>query len=471
MSQSHMSRQPSARYITVVPPLPCRITGPDWQNAGKWGDGRHSFQVSGLAIDRIMIQAGDIQLDLPRLGGGLYQVHVLFDEQKQFVLNGHLDAGPAKSYELMVDDPEGRERLFDLMGLVRKGQHIAICATMDVEASDRYTGFNDVTLRPMALPELAWNDLNTNVSFLGRTFPLPLLITGMTGGLSQGAEINRRLAQVAQHYGIPMGVGSQRVALENPDHAAIFTVKSFAPNLFLIGNVGIAQIRSGDAVEKCRRAVEMIEADALAIHVNVLQEVVQVEGDKDFRNIFHSISRLARSLDVPIIVKEVGCGIDVETARRLAETGVAAIDCGGKGGTSWSLIEGARAKSQVTQQVGLTFRDWGIPTALSVATVHQAVPSLPLIATGGIRDGLTIAKAVALGAKLCGIGLPIFKAALESEEAPFSVIETFTQGLRTAMICSGARDLSALQTRLMLKRPFREGLEEWTGNLSLAPME
>jgi isopentenyl-diphosphate delta-isomerase len=357
------------------------------------------------------------------------------------------------------------------MGLVRKGQHIAICATMDVEASDRYTGFNDVTLRPMALPELAWNDLDTNVSFLGRRFPLPLLITGMTGGLSQGAEINRRLARVAQHYGIPMGVGSQRVALENPDHAAIFAVKSFAPDVFLIGNVGISQIRSDDAVEKCRRAIDMIRADALAIHVNVLQEVVQVEGDKDFRNIFDSINRVVRSLDVPVLVKEVGCGIDVETARRLVETGVAAIDCGGKGGTSWSLIEGARAKSQVTQQVGLTFRDWGIPTALSVATVHQAVPSVPLIATGGIRDGLTVAKALALGASFCGIGLPIFKAALESEEAPFSVIETFTQGLRTAMICSGARDLSELHTRLILKRPFREGLEEWTGNLSLAPME
>jgi isopentenyl-diphosphate delta-isomerase len=418
-----------------------------------------------------MIQASDVNLDEALVDGCRCQVHVHFDEQKQFILTGQLGAGPSKTYELLVEDPEGRERLFDLMGLVRKGQHIAICATMDVEASDRYTGFNDVTLRPMALPELAWDDLNTNVSFLGQTFPLPLLITGMTGGLSQGAEINKRLARVAQHYGIPMGVGSQRVALENPDHAGIFTVKSFAPKLFLIGNVGIAQIGSEDAVEKCRRAVDMIEADALAIHVNVLQEVVQVEGDKDFRNIFDSINRVVRNLDVPVIVKEVGCGIDVETARRLVETGVAAIDCGGKGGTSWSLIEGARAKSQVTQQVGLTFRDWGIPTAFSVATVHQAIPSLPLIATGGIRDGLTVAKAVALGASSCGIGLPIFKAALESEEAPFSIIETFTQGLRTAMICSGARDLSALHTRLMFKRPFREGLEEWTGNLSLAPME
>jgi isopentenyl-diphosphate delta-isomerase len=386
---------------------------------------------------------------------------VTFDSEKHFALSGQLVAGPSGTFELLVEAPRDQERLVDLMGLVRKGQHIAICATMDVEASDRYTGFTDVYLRPKALPELAWSDLDTSGVFLGRKFPLPILITGMTGGLTQGAEINRRLARVAQHYGIPMGVGSQRVALENPDHAAIFTVKTFAPNLFLIGNVGIAQIRSHDAIEKCRRAVAMIEADALAIHVNVLQEVVQVEGDKDFRDIFTAISRVVRSLGVPVIVKEVGCGIDRETARRLMETGVAAIDCGGKGGTSWSLIEGARAKSPVTQQVGLTFRDWGIPTALSVATVHQALPTMPLIATGGIRDGLTVAKAVALGASMCGIGLPIFKAALESEEAPFTVIETFTQGLRTAMICSGARDLPALKTSLILKRAFREGLEEW----------
>lgn len=468
---SHMSSNPSSRYVMVSPPLPCCIKAQAWSSTGPGDSAESGFEITGLATDRVLVQASAAASDWSSVSGVQVELQVLFDGQKPFLLSGQLVAKEARTLELLVSHAADQERLFDLMGLVRKGQHIAICATMDVEASDRYTGFSDVYLRPKALPEMAWSDLDTSVSFLGRQFSFPILITGMTGGLTQGAEINRRLAQAAQHYGIPMGVGSQRVALENPDHAAIFRVKSFAPKLFLIGNVGIAQVRSHDAVEKCRRAVDMIEADALAIHVNVLQEVVQVEGDKDFRDIFAAIARVVKSLDVPVIIKEVGCGIDLETAGRLVETGVAAIDCGGKGGTSWSLIEGARAKSQVTQQVGLTFRDWGIPTALSVATVHRAFPEMPLIATGGIRDGLTVAKAVALGASMCGIGLPIFKAALENDEAPFAILETFTQGLRTAMICSGARDLSGLQTRLLLKRTFRDGLEDWTWGTSPSPME
>lgn len=451
-----MSSLDHSRYVMLSPPLPCTMSLGGRQELAGF--------VHALAVDRVLIKGpheGSFQAPIGSdAEGHPIDLTVRFDATRTYSLSGQILAADVESLEVAIEDQGHQTRLFDLLGLVRKGQHITICASMDVEASDRYTGFSDVALRPKALPEMAWDALDTSVEFLGRKIPTPLLITGMTGGITQGAEINRRLALAAEHFGIPMGVGSQRVALENPKHASIFAVKTYAPRLFLIGNVGIAQIRTRKALDDCRRAVEMIDADALAIHVNVLQEVVQVEGDRDFTQILHGIESVAKHLHVPVIIKEVGCGVDVETARRLAEIGVSAIDCGGKGGTSWSFIESARAKSPATQAVGETFRDWGIPTGLSLASVRKSLPSLPLIATGGVRDGLTVAKAVALGATVTGIGLPIFRAALEREDGPFAVLQTFTQGLKTAMICSGARDLSGLKSRLILKRPFQEALWE-----------
>ncbi len=441
------------RYVMLSPHLPCTLRREDGhESAGA---------VHALSTDRLLVT-------LPSLPSGslltssdaTISLTVRFDAERFYTFVVQPTKHDADSLECTANAPEDKARLVDLLGLVRKGQHITLCATQDVEASDRYTGFSDIALRPKALPEMAWDDVDTSTTFLGRKIPYPILITGMTGGITQGAEINRRLALAAQHFGIPMGVGSQRVALENPSHAPIFAVKTYAPNLFLIGNVGIAQIRSRHATQDCQRAVHMIGADALAIHVNVLQEVVQVEGDRDFRDIFRSIEKVVRHLDVPVMIKEVGCGIDVETAKRLAEIGVAAIDCGGKGGTSWSLIEGARAKSPVTQSIGQTFRDWGIPTALSVALVRKALPHMPLVATGGMRDGLMVAKAMALGATVCGIGLPIFKAALDSDEGPFSVLETFTKGLKTAMLCSGTAQISGLKHRLVVKKNFQEALSD-----------
>ena len=368
-------------------------------------------------------------------------------------------SGPAMlQHRVEIDDPSQRLILADLLTLIRKSQHIQICATTDVEASDRYTGFSDVCLRPQALPELAWRDLDTTRPFLGGTFALPLLITGMTGGLSEGAEINLRLARAAAAAGIPMGVGSQRVALDNPEHAPIFAVKKAVPGLFLIGNIGIAQLRRHNALEQCQRAVAMINADALAVHVNVLQEVVQVEGDRDFRGIFTKIAEVNQRLGVPMLVKEVGAGMDLATASRLLEAGVAAVDCGGKGGTSWSFIEGERTDARITRSVAATFRDWGIPTAVALAILRRGLPRLPLVATGGIRDGLEVAKAVALGADLCGIGLPLLRAALASEDAVHEVLQTLAQGLKTAMICSGARTLDDLPGRLHQSRAFDEQL-------------
>lgn len=360
----------------------------------------------------------------------------------------------------------------DILHRVRKNQHIHICASQDVEASDRYTGFADVILRPSALPELAWSELDTSTHFLGRRFAAPVLITGMTGGVERGAEINLRLARAAAHHGLPMGVGSQRLALENPEHAAIFSVKKHVPGVFLIGNLGFAQLCSlprAQAIEDCRRAVEMIEADALAIHVNAAQEIIQPEGDRDFRHAYAMIEAVRHALPCPLIIKEVGSGMDTSTVTRLAALGVAAIDIGGRGGTSWTYIEGARARAVSTQNLASSFRDWGIPTAVALLLARQilgrSTPSAQsqLIATGGIRDGHTVAKAVGLGADMVGLGLPLFRAALASDDGASLLLDEILLGLKTAMLCSGARTLRELSHKTSYFAKIRDLLSAYGG--------
>ncbi len=347
-------------------------------------------------------------------------------------------------------------QLHELLGQLRKDQHIELCRQQDVEASDRFTGFEQLSLRPETLPLVDPSELDTQVAFLGRTFAAPMLITGMTGGISKGVEINRRLAVAAQAFGIPMGVGSQRVALENEQYAAIFRVKHYAPKVFLIGNIGMAQLLSSKALDQCQRAVDMIEADALAIHFNLVQEFIQVEGDRHFKGALEQLELICRKLSVPVIAKEVGCGMDARSVQRLIECGVSAVDIGGAGGTSWALIEGLRSQSSLVQGLGQTFRNWGIPTAYSLHHVHKALPHFPVIATGGMRDGLMVAKAVALGARFAGIGLPLLRAALESESGPQEVLQSFLKGLQLAMLASGARCLDDLADRIELGRPLEQ---------------
>lgn len=448
-----------AGFVNLTAPLPCTVVLPD-------GHGATGF-VRALAPDRLQAWL----TPAPRAAVlGACRLSLALPEGRTYDFDGRVEAlgaaEPPAPTVIHVDSAASRAQLIDLLHLVRKGQHIHICATMDVEASDRYTGFSDLTLVPQALPELAWGELDTRARFLGRDFPYPLLITGMTGGIERGAEINRRLAAAAARFGIPMGVGSQRLALENPEHAEIFAVKRAAPSVFLIGNLGFAQLRGRPvdaAVDDCKRAVAMIEADALAIHVNVLQEVVQVEGDRDFRGAYDMLTALARQLEVPLVVKEVGSGIDAATALRLVDCGVAAIDIGGKGGTSWSFIEGARATAPATRRVAQTFRDWGVPTAIALRNARLATQSrAALVATGGVRDGLTVAKAVALGADMVGIGLPLFRAALDSETGPHEVLEELVQGLMTAMIGSGSSRLAGLAGRLRILPKFLEQAEAYT---------
>lgn len=334
-------------------------------------------------------------------------------------------------------DVSSLKSIQDFLHTLRKSQHLEICARQDVEHSNRQNGFADINLPVVSLPERSWEDLDTTTTFLGRSFGAPILITGMTGGVTQGTIINERLAEAATTFNIPMGVGSQRMALENEAHADIFRVKRKFPKLFLIGNIGIGQLREKNFLELCERAVDMISADALAIHVNVLQELIQVEGDRDFRGVIDKIGKIKSKLNVPLIVKEVGVGLDVTTGKRLSEVGVSYFDVGGSGGTSWAHIEGIRSSDPLIQRRGAVFRDWGIPTSQAVSDLRHALPKASLIATGGIRDGLTALKALHIGANMVGIGLPLMRAALEGPEKASILLGALIEELKIAKMCSG----------------------------------
>ena len=352
---------------------------------------------------------------------------------------------------IKLSHPAQQAALAALVGSQRKMHHIEICENRDVESSDRDHGLRAWSFMPCALPDLAWSDLDTSAKFLGASFAAPVLITGMTGGIERGRSINHNLARAAAAAGIPMGVGSQRLALDDPRFSDIFNVKTEVPGVFLIGNIGAAQLVNGrthrEARELCLRAVEMIEADALAIHINVLQELIQPEGDRDFRGVFDCIAELTKAFPVPVLVKEVGAGMDPQTAKRLAGTGVRAIDVGGRGGTSWGWIEGLRSADPQVLDLAQNFRDWGLTTGEALTLAREAIcqnSALQLIATGGIRTGIDVAKAVALGATMAGIGLPLFRAALKGTDEVEKTLDQIIKGLKTVMMCTGSRTLSAL---------------------------
>lgn len=367
-----------------------------------------------------------------------------------------------KEYKLFdIEEKDSIRHIQDLLHIIRKNQHITICQTQDVEASKVTNGFEKLNFIPSAIPELSWKDISTRTTFLERSFDAPIMIVGMTGGVDKGAMINRRLAAVASHHKIPMGLGSQRIALENPAHADIFKLKDKFPDLFLIANIGIAQLVKGREVEDCLRAIDMVGADAIAIHINVLQELIQEEGNRHFEETHRKIQKIREFLPVPIIVKEVGSGMDVNTAKKLNKIGVQAIDIGGAGGTSWSYIEGLRSSHEGTLKLGETFRNWGIPTANALKAIKNQNINSDLIATGGIRDGLTVAKSVALGAQMAGVGLPLFRAALTSQKATFMILETLLKGLKITMLATGSQSLDELKGKLIYGAPYEGAFENF----------
>ncbi|RUS45781.1 type 2 isopentenyl-diphosphate Delta-isomerase [Cohnella sp. AR92] len=326
----------------------------------------------------------------------------------------------------------------------RKNEHIELCLTEDVE--NRLTGgFERYRFRHLALPELRFEEIGTAASFLGRPLSVPLLISSMTGGTEEAARINRHLAEVAQKRGWGLALGSGRAALEREDAAESFRMRRWAPSIPILANLGAVQLNLGYGPEHCRRLVELMEADGLVLHLNGLQEVFQPEGDTDFRGLLGRIESVCRELEVPVGVKEVGWGIDGDTARRLQEAGVRFIDVAGAGGTSWSQVEKARLRDEVRRQAADSFADWGIPTAECLIEARQSVPSGVLIGSGGIKNGVDAAKALALGADLVGFGRSLLAAAVVSAESLDQRLAVIEYELKAAMFGIGAANLDAIR--------------------------
>jgi isopentenyl-diphosphate delta-isomerase len=329
----------------------------------------------------------------------------------------------------------------------RKKDGIEIPLQKDVQARTTSTYLEYVKLVHNALPELDYDDIDLSTTFLGHKFSAPLVIDSMTGGTDEATLINGRLGELAEKYGFGMGLGSQRAGLKSEELAATYSVaRKNAPNAFLIANIGGAQLAKGLSIDDARKIVKMIRANALVVHLNPLQELVQPEGEPKYRGVLAKISELVRSMDVPVIVKEVGAGISKEVAIKLEMARVSAINVAGAGGTSWAGVEKLRAdmvKDRKKARLGEMFWDWGIPTAASLIEARKAV-KVPLIASGGLRNGLEVAKCIALGASMAAMAYPFLKAAAQSREALFGFADSVLEELRSAMFLTGSANVRAL---------------------------
>ena len=338
----------------------------------------------------------------------------------------------------------------------RKNDHINICENCNIDL--KTDSFKDYKIIYENLPELNFDSIDTSLFFLNRKFKMPFMIAGMTGGVELSKKINDILAKAAVKFGIPMGLGSMRLMFNYPEYICLFDLKKTYPDLFLIGNIGAVTLNTEISLSELSKISDKLELDAIALHLNALQECIQPEGEKDFSNLLKKIEKAVKVLKIPIILKEVGTGISGDSFNKLINTGVKAVDISGWGGTNWSLIEGLRGNKQ-TERLGRLFSNTGIPTSKSLiecAEIKQKKQSsVEIIASGGIRDGIQAFKAIALGASIVGIGLPLFKAALSeikdnskkgilNEEISF-----FYESLKISMFCSASQNLNSLKNKLL----------------------
>ena len=327
----------------------------------------------------------------------------------------------------------------------RKKDHIDIILS-GAARHGQPTGFDDFHFEHCALPDLDLDAIDLSTEFLGKRLKLPFLASSMTGGPEKGGRINLAIAEAAQELGFAMGVGSQRIALGGGKASGLDkSIRRAAPDIALYANLGAVQFTHGMTVDDARRAVELIEADALILHLNPLQEALQPGGDRNWKGTAKAVELLCRQLAVPVIAKEVGAGISVAVARKLVGCGVAAIDVAGVGGSSWAAVEGRRSSSEDQQQTADLFRNWGIPTAQALMTVHTALPGLPLIASGGIRHGLDGAKALRLGATLVGQAAALLEAAIAGPEQVALKVRAFADALRISCFCTNSAAITALR--------------------------
>jgi isopentenyl-diphosphate delta-isomerase len=326
----------------------------------------------------------------------------------------------------------------------RKADHIKICLEQKAQAKNVTAGFEDVHLIHKALPETDKAKIDLSTTFLRHKFEAPIIVGAMTGGTEEATKINEAIAEAVEKLGLGMGVGSQRAGIEDRQLAKTFGVaRKKAPHAFLIANIGGVQLVNGFGLKEAKQAISMIDADALAIHLNATQEAVQREGQTNFEGVLSGIAELAGTLDKPVIVKETGAGIAAGEARKLEAAGVKVIDVGGCGGTSFSAVEFYRSEKKEDRFQAQAFWDWGIPTVTSLVEVAQTV-KIPIIASGGLRTGTDIAKALTLKAALCGISRPILDVAVKGKEETESLLMCLVEELRNAMFLVGAKSVDDL---------------------------
>ena len=330
----------------------------------------------------------------------------------------------------------------------RKDEHLRICIEEDV-TSGVPTGFDQVNLNIKTLPEIDFDSIVLSTKIFGKTLDAPILISSMTGGSGKTKHFNQLLAKATNEFNIAMGVGSQRAAILHEGLEETYSiVRKEAPNALLFANIGVAQLNEGFGVDECQRAVNMLEADALIIHLNALQEALQPEGNRDFSQLLKKIETITASLQVPVIAKEVGCGIDPQTARLLVEAGVRGIDVAGVGGTSWAAVEMYRQTDPIRKALCQTYRGWGIPTVQALQGLEGLPKEILRISSGGLRNGLDVAKSIALGANLAGFARKFILAADKGYEELQNTIELIILELKTAMFLCSATDLNSLQSKL-----------------------
>ena len=334
----------------------------------------------------------------------------------------------------------------------RKQEHLNLSLNQDSFSEQVFSGFEDYYFIHNALPEISLEEIDTKTTLFGKELNLPLMISPMVGGIDEAKKINRDLAKAAAAAGIAMGVGSQRVAINDSKLASSFNVRDIAPEIVLFANLGAVQLNYGFGVKECLKAIEMIKADALFLHLNPLQEALQVEGNFNFKNLLGKIKIVCDEIKKPVFVREVGFGISGEVALKLIMAGVSGIDVGGRGGTSWLEIEKARLEKSHLREAAQFFRNWGITTAQSIKLIKESCPDTFLIASGGIRTGIDVAKAIAMGADLAGIALPMLKYVRVSLEACLDFIREIETGLKIAMFCIGASNIRQLKNNLNLKK-------------------
>jgi isopentenyl-diphosphate delta-isomerase len=334
---------------------------------------------------------------------------------------------------------------------LRKTDHILINLEENVQ-SGLTTGLENYHFIHHAVPEINLNDIDTGITLFGKHLSAPLLISSMTGGTLEAARINQNLATAAQDAQIAMGVGSQRIAMEHPELAWTFQVRSIAPDIILFANLGAIQLNYGYGVEECKRAVDMIEADALILHFNSIQEAIQEEGETQFAGLLNKVEAICKVLPVPVIAKEVGWGFSKNDIALLAQAGVSAIDAAGAGGTSWSQVEMYRSRNEHRRKLAEAFSDWGIPTAEVIINATKVAPSIPIIASGGLRSGVDIAKCIALGASLGGMASPFLKAAAKSVDETNGMVNLIKEEINICMFATGSATIEQLRQGKLIKK-------------------